>query len=58
MEHFINGFCLFFNPSKAQEFYFEPNEGGVGEHFHNAFGHLTEAFNVEKKKTDSAKKQK
>ena len=56
MEHFLNGFCLFFNPSKAKELYFQPNEGGIGGHFHNAFGHLTKAFNVEKKKTDAANK--
>lgn len=56
MEHFFNGFCLFFNPSKVKELYFQANEGSIGGHFHNAFGHLTKAFNVEKKKTDAANK--
>ena len=56
MEYFFNGFRLFFNPSLAKELYFKPNEEGIGQYFHNTFGHLTKAFNVEKKKTDAARK--
>ena len=58
MEDFINGFNLFFNPSKAKDLYFKPKEVGIGRHFHNAFRHLAKAFNVEKENTIEPKNPK